>query len=339
MITNRLAPALLALALAAGGAGCSRHPGLNLTMIDSSVRKPSNVAVYFSVETREGDPVPGLTADQFRIYEDDQLISVHESKQTILNPELAAAHYTLLLVDMSGSVTESGDVPTIVSGATTFASRVGRQQEVAVYAFDGSPRLTRIAGFSRSADAVGRGVERLDGFQPKDPSTNLNGAVIEGLDILDKQLRRSRVPLRFGTLVVFTDGTDRAARVDRERLYEAVDASPHEIFVIGVGDEIDEGELTSIGKDGTVLSKDRREIAEAFERAAARIEAETKKYYLLGYCSPARAGVHEVRVEALYEGRSGSLAHEFNASGFRAPCDPNQPPAFKIRGQVRAQLR
>jgi hypothetical protein len=322
--------------LAGLGAGCSRHPGLELTMIDSSVRKPSNVAVYFSVETREGDPVPGLTAEAFRIYEDDRLISVHESQQTILNPELAAAHYTLLLVDMSGSVTESGDVPTIVSGATTFASRIGKQQEVAVYAFDGSERLTRISGFSRSSDAVGRSIERLDGYKPKDPSTNLNGAVIEGLDILDKQLRRGSVPLRFGTLVVFTDGTDRAARVDRDRLYDTVEASSHEIFVIGVGDEIDEGELRSIGKDGTILSKDRREISAAFEQAAARIEAETRKYYLLGYCSPARAGVHEVRIEAIYQGKSGSLSQEFNANGFRAPCDPNQPPAFKMRGQVAA---
>ena len=61
-------------------------PGLRLTMLDASVQRPSNIAVYFTVDTEEGEPVPGLTAEQFRIYEDGQLVSVFESKQTILNP-------------------------------------------------------------------------------------------------------------------------------------------------------------------------------------------------------------------------------------------------------------
>src|SRR5690606_19923244 len=243
-------------------------------------------------------------------------------KQTILNPEIAAAHYTLLLIDMSGSVTESDDVPTIISGATTFASLVGKHQEVAVYAFDGGPKLTRISGFARDPGAVSRAIERLDGYQARDPSTNLNGAIVEGLEILDRQMRRTSVRPLFGTAVVFTDGTDRAARVDREELYAAIDASPHEIYVIGVGNEVDASELSGIGRDGAILSKDRSEISSAFEQAAARVEAATKKYYLLGYCSPSRAGVHEVRVEAFYDGKSGSLGREFNAQGFRAPCDP-----------------
>ena len=42
-------------------------------------------------------------------------MSVHESQQTIINPEVAAEHYTLLLVDMSGSVTESDQVPLLVT--------------------------------------------------------------------------------------------------------------------------------------------------------------------------------------------------------------------------------
>ena len=44
---------LLALALAAA---CGGRPGLQLTMVDNSVRKPSNVAVYFAVDTSDGDP-------------------------------------------------------------------------------------------------------------------------------------------------------------------------------------------------------------------------------------------------------------------------------------------
>ena len=125
--------------VAAASAGCG---GLKLQLVDHSVRKPSNVAVYFSVDTRNGQPVGGLTPQDFRIYEDRQPVSVLESKQTILNPEVAVVHYTLLLIDMSGSVVDSGEMPALIQAASTFADRVGPYQKVAVYTFDGSPHVT-----------------------------------------------------------------------------------------------------------------------------------------------------------------------------------------------------
>src|SRR4029078_6107217 len=73
--------------------GCA---GLKLQMVDHSVQQPSNVPVYFTVETRNGQPVANLTPQDFKIYEDKQPVSVLESKQTILNPALAAMHYNSL---------------------------------------------------------------------------------------------------------------------------------------------------------------------------------------------------------------------------------------------------
>ena len=46
--------------------------------------------------------------------------------------------------------------------------------------------------------------------------------MVQALDTLDRQVTRSRAPLSFGTLVVFSDGTDRASRVTVEELDEAV---------------------------------------------------------------------------------------------------------------------
>ncbi|WP_428263163.1 VWA domain-containing protein [Haliangium sp.] len=319
---------VLLILLALGACG---GQGLQLTLIDASVQKPSNVAVYFTVDTADGEPVAGLEADSFRIYEDERLVSVHESKQTILSPEVAAEHNTLLLVDMSGSVIESGDVPTIIDAASAFGDRVGKYQRVAVYAFDGRPDIIRVSGFSNQASALSRGVRGLERFRSEDSSTNLNGAVIEALRELDQQMSRGRAPLRFGTLVVFTDGTDRAARVTKEELYEVIDQTEYEIFVIGVGAEIDEAELDAIGVSGTVMTKNRDEIASAFEEAAERIEARSQRFYLLGYCSPARAGEHVVRIEAEDGGLSGSLTYDYDAEGFRGNCDPTKKPAFDVR--------
>ena len=91
---------------------------LRLELVEAAHQQPSNVAVFFTVDERSGDPVPGLQATDFRIYEDGRLVSVDESRQTIINPEVAAEHYTLLLIDMSGSVTESDQVPLIEQAAT-----------------------------------------------------------------------------------------------------------------------------------------------------------------------------------------------------------------------------
>ena len=330
---TRLLVSGLCAALGVASLGCGA--GLKLTLIDASVRRPSNIAVYFTVDTSDGEPVGGLTAESFRIYEDDQPVSVLESRQTILNQEVAATHYTLLLVDMSGSVSGSGDVPAIVDAARGFGERVQKYQKVAIYAFDGSPTIHPVVGFS-SGGALTAGGARLATYKPRDPSTNLNGAVMEAHKVLEHQIASAPTPIAFGTLVVFTDGTDRAGRVPREKLHEHLDQAELDLVVIGVGAEINEGELRAIGKKGAILSKDRSQIAASFEAAAARVEAYSKRYYLLGYCSPSRAGQHEVRIETTAQGRSGELSYKFDATGFGPNCDPTQKPAFNLKRPKRA---
>lgn len=314
--------------------GCSSS--LKLTPVRSTSEKPSNVAVYFKVETSDGRPVGGLTADQFRIYEDGQLVSQFESKQTILNPEVAASHYTLLLVDMSGSISESGSASTLVEAATTFTEKVEKYQKVGVYAFDGSAELHPVAPFTNSSGSVTASIKSLESFKAKDPSTNLNGAIIKGLEELDAALSRAEHPMRFGTLVVFTDGTDRAARVSQRDMQEAIDKTPYDVFAIGLGAEMSEEKLGKVGKDGTAMAQDKNSVVQAFDKIAKRIEDLTKSYYLLSYCSPSRAGKHEVRIEAVKPAsdneaeRKGHLDSEFDATGFDTGCDPNRPPKFDI---------
>ncbi|MCU0699251.1 MAG: VWA domain-containing protein [Myxococcaceae bacterium] len=316
---------LLVLSLALSSVGCA---ALTPRLVDASVQKPSNVAVYFTVDTREGVPVPGLSADQFRIYEDDKLVSKFESKQTILNPEVAATHYLLLLVDLSASVTQSGSGEALEAAVSAFTDRVGQYQQTALFGFDGRPELIPIRGF-----APGRaGATGIASIKPKDPSTNLNGAILEAVKVLEKQLDKSTSPLRFGTLVVFTDGTDQAHRAEARDVRAALERTPFEVFVIGVGAEIDENELRAIGRSGTALSKDPGALSATFDQLAARLEAFSKRYYLLSYCSPARAGVHELRIEPVTsDGKTGSLTYRFDAQGFGPECDPNRKPAFDVK--------
>jgi hypothetical protein len=148
-------------------------------------------------------------------------------------------------------------------------------------------------------------------------------------------LDADRRPLKFGTLVVFTDGTDRAARVAHKDVVEEIkkkDYENYEIFGIGVGAELDKSELGDIGRDGTELATDRAKVKEAFDKVAGRIEAHTHRFYLLSYCTPSRNGDHKVRIVAKSKSGNGSLEYGFSASGFGPPpdCDPERKPAFTL---------
>jgi len=226
------------------------------------------------------------------------------------------------------SVVGSGDMPALIGAASSFADRVGPYQKVAVFTFDGSPHINQVVGFGGNVRA---GVTALERYKPKDPSTNLNGGIVEAVKVLSRQLDSAAQPLRFGTLVVFTDGTDRAHRVSNEDVRKTLDTAAFDTFAIGVGAEIDAGELRAIGRSGTFASQNRADIARGFDEVAARIEAASRRFYLLSYCSPSRAGEHDVQVEAVAEGKSGRLSHHFDATGFGPRCDPNQRPAFDVR--------
>ena len=309
-------------------------------MVDSAYQTPSNVAVFFTVDNSAGEPVAGLEATDFRIYEDGRLVSIDESNQTIINPEVAAEHYTLLIVDMSGSVTESDQVPLIADSAQSFTAALEGYQKVGIYAFDGSEELHAIQPFRANAS----GINRLRGFRTRDPSTNLHGALVQAVSVLDEAMEEGDAPLRFGTIVVFTDGTDRAARVSFGEADSALERSGYDVFAIGVGNEIDEPSLNDIGHSGYVLIQDSAAIAAAFEAISERIIGFTKRFYLLSYCSPARAGVHEVTIEAVVGEATGALDYEFDATGFGPNCNPSRPPPFdttrgaNIRGPARGRI-
>ena len=333
--------AAAALSLFASACG-----GVNVKLVNSAQKKPNNVWVFFTVDRGKNDPVGGLQAEDFAIYEDGDLVSKFESKQVIQNPEVAAVMYTMLLVDMSGSITESGAADTLVDATKSFADKLGKTQKVGVFAFDGEEKLHSVVPFTEAQGQVQGGLEGLRHYKPKDPSTNLHGAVIEGLRELKRSLDKEHKPLKFGTLVLFTDGTDRAARFSRDDMKREIHDEKYEnyeMLAIGVGAEIEKAHLEDVGRDGTELASDQAKVKEAFDRTAARIDAHTKRFYLLSYCTPARKGDHEVKIvaNAKNPNGSGALEWKFNADGFGPPpdCDPKAPPTFDLKTVTTADDR
>ena len=305
--------------------GCYR---LKFKLVDASVQQPSNVALYFSIDGRNNEPVSGLGAADFQIYEDNKLISDFESKQTILNPKVATVRYTLLLLDMSGSVVESGQVPLLQEAAGEFLAAMPPEDPVAIYAFDGRKDIVPIAEFGASDSARTKRTDRLGAFQPKDPSTNLNGAVIKAVELIRAAEDASEVPLRFGTLVIFTDGTDRAHRATAQQARRALVSAKIESYVIGLGGEVDTEEMKRLSTSGMVQHAQKDDVPAAFREMGEKLKAQGTKYYLLSYCSPSRAGRHKITVKAAVGKDKGRLGYTFTADGFEPGCDPYSTPGF-----------
>src|SRR5262249_20197730 len=60
-----------------------------------------------------------------------------------------------------------------------------------------------------------------------------------------------------------------------------------------------------------------------------RVVQRAKRFYLLSYCSPARRGRRQLRIEATApDGATGSLESKFDAEGFGPKCDPETQPVF-----------
>jgi len=304
--------------------------GLRVEQVATSVQKPSNVAVYLAV-SKGDDPALGLTEKNFHVLEDGTELTPEQTQQVLLPRDVAAVHRALLLVDMSGPVTEGETRHNIAMAAARFASRAHAAEPVTIYAFDGGASIRLIAEIPEGTDDVVE-IPQLESYTPQDSSSNLNSAIVESLAQLDARLMTAQKPIRIGTLVVFARGPDLAGRVSDAKMSEALDESKHLVFAISIKDTpgFHSGR---VGRTGTFEAESPASLLHAFDEAGARVADTVKRYYLLSYCSPARAGQRSVRVRVVTtddEGKelSGSVTTDVDASGFTSGCDPQSRPRF-----------
>lgn len=326
---------LVALALLSWAlGGCSLFNGLDVKSVATSVQKPSNVALYLAVS--DGDqPVTDLTEQNFQVLENGQPVDPEQSGLTLLDRNVAAVHRTLLLVDMSGKADDKASRANIARAAAGFVADVHKIEDVTVYAFDGSPQLRLIGEYPASAEDGPDNIEALANFVPKDPSRDLDGAVIQALEQLDARLMIVKKPVRVGTLVIFTRGPDLAGRTPKEKLSQALDKTGHEVFAIGIGKDQGDFDLDSLGRTGVVRASSVGSLGIAFENAASRVRKDYNKYYLLSYCSPARAGQRALRIKVTMTDKQGdqhegSYSTEFDSAGFGPGCNPRATPRFVV---------
>lgn len=315
--------------------GCGLFNRLQVKSLAQSADPPGNVAVYLSVA--DGDhPVTGLTAKDFQIFENGQPIDPDQSGETLLDRDVASVHHTLLLVDMSNPANHDA----LARAASGFVASVRQTQAVTVYAFDGSPEIHLAGEYPRGGagdDATSPdAVAGLASYTSHDPSRDLRGAITQALDQLDVRLMQVKKPVRVGTLVVFTEGPDLAGRVTADKLDDVLDKTPYQILAVGIGEDKGDFSLKSIGRNGVVRAPNADALGPTLSNAGMQVSRNYDSYYLVAYCSPARAGTRALRVDVHTTDKEGnelkgSVEGEFDATGFGPGCNPKATPRFAVK--------
>ena len=311
---------------------CSVVNPLQVTLIENQARPPANVSVFFKVDTGEDKPVADLTSSDFDIFENRQLVSPFEADLTIL-PKTGQFQYSIiLLLDLSGSILASESLVPLKEAARRFIEalvaptddpRYG-EIELGIWWFDGRTDIDSLAAFEVDPDMLMDAVDGITADLTQDNSTNLYGAVVQGIELAGQRvtaLRRQDV-VAAGSVVLFTDGTDQANRVSRSDALRAVGRIGQDlsVYTIGLGGEIDDETLQAIGADGFASAANFDDLVPKFQEIARLVRDEAGSYYLLEYCSPKRNGDNELGIRVNDGEDAGVLTTRFSAAEFTSGC-------------------
>ena len=301
------------------------------------VSPPSKVSVFFKVVDGDDQPVSGLVQDDFTIYEkgrndaQERLISVDEAKRVISDNGPIFNYHVLLVLDLSGSVTNN-TLPELKEASTQFVDEVMNSEingatKMGIWWFDGADVLHPLTSFTNNAEVLQTAISGIHEFMSTDSSTDLFGAVVKSTLLAQAKITESDLQgyLSAASIVVFTDGTDQAARYSKEDAYAAINNASESIsfYTIGLGSEIDEKALNKIGKTSSVFANNTAALTTKFEEIAQLIHDEANSHYLFEYCTPKRdgSGINELHIHVTKGNSTGKKITEFDATGFEDDCD------------------
>lgn len=307
---------------------------LVMTIQDEFTTLPAKVSVFFKVTTEDGTPVADLKNEDFNIYEKgrndsvEKLISKNEADQQISSNAQVFSYNTLLVLDLSGSVVNT-KLSELKAAAQAFIDEVMPTQTDSATAmtilwFDGEDILHELAPRTSNRFELKAAIEGISSGISNDNSTDLYGAVLKSIDKAETILDNTTTMLSAVSIVVFTDGSDQAARYLKQDALDAVgNASPKiSFYTIGLGNEVDQDVLSSIGKNAAAFADNTEQLTGVFQTIATSISSEANSFYLFEYCSPKRngSGESQLRINITRGAQVGNLTTNFDATGFQGGC-------------------
>ncbi|MET0791519.1 MAG: hypothetical protein ABW061_08350, partial [Polyangiaceae bacterium] len=293
------------------------------------------VALFVAV-SQHGNGVMGLQKQDFKVFENGTALDNDQIGLTLLPTTESATQHAALIVDMSKSLKPS-ERKSLSEALRHFIVRLRQREAVSLYAFDGAEKVHLVQEYSQDAraepDEKDTSMDRLLSFSRRDASTSLYSAVIDGASKLDASLAAEGRPIQNGTMIVVALNPDSAGRVEEGKLRDFIDDSPHHYFLVTVGTSASAANLSFIGKNGEKRAGSAMTMGAPLNDIANAVDDDYFRNYLVAYCSPARAGTRDLRLQVTTrddQGKEnvGSYSTQIDATGFGPGCSSTAPPHF-----------
>jgi len=290
------------------GGGCVDSSTINIHMLKTTVKAPNNVYWAFTAWDGKCNPIADgkLLEDKFTVKDGGEEQSKLESFNGLIKVPKGAKASIVVLIDTSGSVSDL-DKGTVRDSMIEFTELLQRQNEkgavsieLSVLGFDGRPDPYDVlkeegvfwdgeGGFFTDMEKARELIYEAN-FETQDFSTNLNGAVITGIE----QLNARDASLKY--LIVFTDGTDQASLRTDEAAVAAVTNSKALTFVVALKGEYDEVKLRNLATAGYIPVDGLASLESTFANIASFIQLISGNVFTFLYCSPRRGGTSSVEL-------------------------------------------
>jgi len=240
------------------------------------------VQVTAVVTESDGRFVSGLTASDFRIYDDDKPQRITNFASENIPLELVTA------VDVSSSMEDA--LPAVKRHATKFLSQLQPADQVTVLGFNDN--IFTLARRSTDQAVRAKAIDRLAPWG----GTALYDVIIRALDLLGRQSGRR-------ALLVFSDGDDQSSHAPMNSVLKRAESSDATIYMIGQGRALRATTLQQLmkqlasGSGGRAFFSDNETKLEGIFH---EIVEDLRHQYLLAYVPPDNAkngDWHRIRVE------------------------------------------
>ena len=292
---------------------------------------PAGVRVVFTV-IEDGSPVPNLRDRDFEVINDetDEPFQSEGGSSAFIEANNDFEFYSILVLDLSFSIVENDRLDDVLDGAHRFVkamivdqSSSAFKHNIAIYVFGSTAESELVQDFTKDAAELYATIEDLRS-DPGRGSTNLYGAFIEGVDLLQN---KGDSDLVVRSLVILSDGTHETGDEEsmRRQALDKLDVSDVISYAIGIKGDYSEDRLKELASSSRnfFLVEESSELVDAFEHIAELVEDWSISNYVIGVCSPLEGPDRSLTIVVENDGKEASLTVPYDATGFNLTgCNP-----------------
>ena len=272
---------LVSLILTSGFAA-PQQQGSNVLITQVDTTQFPRITVYVSVTDAAGEPV-AINPEQISLSENGSAVQVDEVRALGEGEVETSALATLLVLDVSGSMNQSGKLEGAKAAARAYVDQMQPGDQAGVLTFNTSARL--LQPLTDDRDAL---LQAIDGLRAGE-DTAMYDALGESVGILQPFSGRKAI-------IVLTDGMDNRSQLGPDQVLAQIGPGGLSISTIGLGDPavqgvslsgLDEAALRSLATNAGgryAFAEDPASLKSVYERYGRVLHSE----YALTYITSAR---------------------------------------------------